>query len=111
MWSISHKQPFPPPFMPGHLPIPLSQKSPFVPPNIPPQSAPVVSTIMRPSSGMAPEGKSQSPVASSTPQTAGVEPTDTQTGGGNVTPGESSSILTGIIMVEEKCIAFKLSHF
>ena len=83
----THTQPFPP-FMPGQLPIPLAQKSPFVPPNLPYSSAALISTIMRPSPGMAVDGKTQSPVASSTPQTVGLEAADTQAGGpGSTTPG------------------------
>ena len=79
-------QPFPP-FIPGQLPIPLSQKSPFVVPNLSSSTAPTISTIMRPSLGTAAEDKNQSPVASSTPQTESGVASKTQTGGGNVTPG------------------------
>ena len=85
MPSFTHVQPFPP-FIQGQVPVPLSQKSPFVGSNLPTSttSAPVISTIMRPSPGTAGEGgKNQSsPVASSTPQAATGAAAKTQTSEG-----------------------------
>ncbi|CAI8028332.1 Protein LSM14 homolog B, partial [Geodia barretti] len=87
---LSSHQPFPP-FMPGQVPIPLSHKSPFVPPNLPSSFAPLISTIMRPSPGVIAEGKSQSPVASSTPQTTTGLATDTHTtSGDSTTPAQTT---------------------
>lgn len=55
--------------MPGQLPIPLTQKSPYTTPNLPISTVPIVSTITRPNVATVTEDKNQSPVASSTPQT------------------------------------------